>query len=125
VAAIDKFLSQLPGASPPDPAACRKCAVRHCTASAQPSPTASRRQQGPGFGARGEIEADLTDARRRFTSLAAMAMFGDASQGGRVLPRLDTLGRTLAGLTTAQTALTTARLPFAMPPTSSRPDWRA
>jgi len=30
-----------------------------------------------------------------------------------------------SALTTAQTALTTARLPFAMPPTSSRPDWQA
>jgi hypothetical protein len=46
--------------------------------------------------ARSEIETDLIDARRRFTSLAAMAIFGDADQGAKVLPRLDALGRTFA-----------------------------
>jgi hypothetical protein len=33
---------------------------------------------------------------RRLTTLAALAMYGDASQGAKVLPRLDALGRGLA-----------------------------
>jgi recombinational DNA repair ATPase RecF len=52
-----------------------------------------RRQLSAGQ-ARGQIEAELEDARR-FTSLAALAMFGDANEGSRVRPRLDGLGRGL------------------------------
>ncbi len=43
--------------------------------------------------ARDEIEAALADARRRLSSLAALALFDDASQHSRVLPRLNALGQ--------------------------------
>jgi recombinational DNA repair ATPase RecF len=45
---------------------------------------------------RDEIEAELTDARRRFTNLAALAMFGDADQGSGVLSRLSRQGSPFA-----------------------------
>jgi recombinational DNA repair ATPase RecF len=41
---------------------------------------------------RDEIEAALADARRRLFNLAALALFDDASQHSRVLPRLNALG---------------------------------
>jgi hypothetical protein len=44
---------------------------------------------------RGQIEAELEDSRR-LTSLAALAIFGNADEGSRVLPRLNGLGRVLA-----------------------------
>jgi recombinational DNA repair ATPase RecF len=52
-----------------------------------------RRQLSAGQ-TRGQIEAALEHARR-FTSLAALAMFGDADQEARVRPRLKGLGRAL------------------------------
>jgi recombinational DNA repair ATPase RecF len=42
---------------------------------------------------RDEIEAALADARRRLSSLAALALFDDASQGFRVLSRLNASGQ--------------------------------
>ena len=44
---------------------------------------------------RTEIEAELAEVRR-FASLAALAMFGDANQDSRVLSRLNGLGRVFA-----------------------------
>ena len=52
-----------------------------------------RRQLSAGQ-TRGQIEAELEDTRR-FASLAALAMFGDAGQEARVRPRLKGLGRGL------------------------------
>jgi hypothetical protein len=45
---------------------------------------------------REEIDSSLADAGPALTNLAALALFGDAGQGGKVLPRLDRLGRTFA-----------------------------
>jgi hypothetical protein len=52
-----------------------------------------RRQLSAGQ-TRGQIEAELEDARR-FASLAALALFGDADEGSRVRSRLRGLGRGL------------------------------
>ena len=57
--------------------------------------TVWRQQLRAGRG-RDEIEADLTDARRRLINLAALALFGDAGQGAKVLPRLDGWGHIFA-----------------------------
>jgi energy-coupling factor transporter ATP-binding protein EcfA2 len=45
---------------------------------------------------RDEIDSSLADAGSSLTNLAALALFGDAGQGSKVLPRLDGLGRTFA-----------------------------
>ena len=45
---------------------------------------------------RAEIEADLTDAGQRLINLAALALFGDAGQRAKVLPRLDGAGSVFA-----------------------------
>jgi hypothetical protein len=52
-----------------------------------------RRQLSAGR-TRGQIEAELEDARR-FASLAALALFGDADEGSRVRSRLRGLGHGL------------------------------
>src|ERR1022692_4640180 len=45
---------------------------------------------------RAEIETDLTDAGQRLINLAALALFGDAGQRAKVLPRLDGAGSVFA-----------------------------
>lgn len=45
---------------------------------------------------RNDIEAELTDARRRLTNLAALAMLGDVGQGSEVLPSLNRQGSAFA-----------------------------
>ena len=54
------------------------------------------RQQLRAGRTRDEIESSLTEARRRLTSLAALAMFSDTNQGAKVLPKLNGLDRAFA-----------------------------
>ena len=54
------------------------------------------RQQLRAGRTRDEIESSLTEARRRLTSLAALAMFSDTNQGAKVLPKLSGLDRAFA-----------------------------
>ena len=54
-----------------------------------------RRQLRAGRG-HDEIEADLEEARARLNLLAALALTGDASKGGEVLPRLNAWGSRFA-----------------------------
>lgn len=54
------------------------------------------RQQLRAGRTRDEIDRSLADAGPALTNLAALALFADAGQGGKVLPRLDGLGRAFA-----------------------------
>jgi hypothetical protein len=54
------------------------------------------RQQLQAGRTRDEIDSSLADAGPALTNLAALALFGDAGQGSKVLSRLNGLGRTMA-----------------------------
>ena len=54
------------------------------------------RQQLRAGRTRDEVESSLTEARRRLTSLAALAMFSNTNQGAKVLPKLSGLDRAFA-----------------------------
>ena len=69
------------------------------------------RQQLRDGHARAEIEAGLTQARRRRHTLAAFAFFGDLSQGAKVLPRLNGLGRMFADTFQALNRGATSHMP--------------
>jgi energy-coupling factor transporter ATP-binding protein EcfA2 len=55
------------------------------------------RQQARAGRDRADIEVDLLAAKRRLASLAALAIFGDANQHAKVIPRLGTWGQGLGG----------------------------